>query len=110
MQKRLTTCERGKLITNFVDVNRAELLTMFAKDGDVRRSILAAIKPLVAGAMTTSEVLEREVTKEDLERLERLGKELARRGGPRLQEGLEELRRLKPEAGVTMGRALELEL
>jgi hypothetical protein len=110
MQKRLKISKRGRLITEFVDVNRAELLTMFAKDGDVRRSMLAAIRPLVAGAMTTSEVLERKVSKDDIERLERLGKELARKGGPRLQKGLEQLRRLKPDAGVTMARALEIDL
>ena len=110
MQKRLKVSKRGRLVTDFVDVNRAELLTMFAKDGDVRRSMVAAVKPLVEGAMTTSEVLERKVTRDDLERLERLGKELARKGGPGLKKGLEQLRRLKPDAGVTMAQALEIDL
>jgi len=111
MQKRLMTSERGRIITDFVDQNRAELLTLFAKDGDVRRATLAAIRPLVAGATTTTDVLERKVTAEDLERLKKLGRELSRKGGPRLQEALERLMALKPEAeGESLARALKIEL
>lgn len=110
MQKRLMTSERGRVLADFVRQNRAELLTLFAKDGDVRRASLSAIKPLVRGAVTTTEVLERNVTGEDLERLERLSRELERRAGPKLREGLERLRALKPESGMVMAKALEIDL
>jgi hypothetical protein len=111
VQQRLVTSDRGRVITRFVDQNRAELLTLFAKDGDVRRATLAAIRPLVAGATTTTDVLERKVTAKDLERLEKLGRELARKGGPRLREGLERLQALRPEAdGESLASALKIEL
>jgi hypothetical protein len=110
MQKRLKTSERGRVITDFVDHRRAELLTLFAKDGDVRRATLAAIRPLVANAATTTEVLGRKVTGQDLERLEMLGKELMRKGDPKLQESLKKLMTLKPKEGVTLAEALEIDL
>jgi hypothetical protein len=111
IQKRLMTSERGRVITDFVDQNRAELLTLLTTDGDIRRATVAAIRPLVAGATTTTDVLERAVTAEDLERLEKLGRELARKGGPRLQEALERLMALRPEAeGESLARILKIEL
>lgn len=110
MQKRLMTSERGCVITDFVNQNRAELLTLFAKNGDVRRASLSAIRPLVSGAVTTTEVLERKVTDEDLQRLERLSRELQRTAGPKLREDIEKLRALKPKSGVTIAKALEMDL
>lgn len=111
IQKRLMTSERGRVITDFVDQNRAELLTLFAKDGDVRRATLAGIKPLVSGTTTTSEVFERQVTAGDLDRLERLGRELARKGGPGLQESLKKLMELRPKGeGESLAKILKIKL
>jgi hypothetical protein len=110
MQKRLRISERGRAITDFVDQNRSELLTRFAKDGDVRRATVAAIRPLVAGATTTTEVLERTVSAEDLERLDRLSRELLRKGSPRLQKAVRRLMALRPKTrGVSLAQALEIE-
>jgi hypothetical protein len=109
MQKRLRISERGRLITDFVDQNRAELLTLFAKDGDVRRATVAALRPLVAGALTTTEVLERTLSADDLERLDRLSRELLGKGGPRLQAAVQQLVALRPKAeGLTLACALEI--
>lgn len=66
IQKRLMPHKRGRLVANFVDQYRAELLTMITRDGDIRRATVAALKPLVAGATTTTEVLERAITARDL--------------------------------------------
>jgi hypothetical protein len=111
MQKRLMANERGRVITDFVDQNRAELLTLFAKDGDVRRATLAGITPLVSGATTTSDVLERKVTARDLERLEKLGSELMRKGGPKLQAALKKLMDLRPKReGESLAGILKIEM
>ena len=109
VQKRLQTSKKGRLVADFFDQHRAELLTLFAKDGDVRRATLAAIRPLVAGAETTTDVMERVVTHEDLKRLNKAGRELMRKASPRLKETLEQLKALEPEAGVTLGSALGIE-
>jgi hypothetical protein len=111
MQKRLMTSRRGRVITDFVAQNRAELLSLFARDGDVRRAALAAIGPLVAGAKTTTDVLERRVTVGDMERLEKLGKELTRKGGPKVRSALRRLRALKPSAeGDSLAKVLKIKL
>lgn len=109
VQSRLKTSKKGCVITDFADQHRAELLTLFAKDGDVRRATLAAIRPLVAAAETTTDVMERKISREDLKRLNKMGRELMRKGSPKLKEALEQLKGLEPDAGVTLGEALEIE-
>ncbi len=111
MQKRLMASELGRAITDFVDQNRAELLSLFAKDGDVRRATVAAMRPLVAGATTTTDVLERKITAGDLERLEKLSRELSRKGGRRLRAAVKRLMTLRPkEEGASLARILKIEL
>lgn len=88
VEKRLSTSRTGRLITEFVDSHRAELVTLLAKDGDVRRATVAAFKPLLAGATTTTEVLERVFTKEDLKRLDRLAREVLSKSTGKLKRAL----------------------
>jgi len=98
VQTRLATSRSGRLITQFVDAHRAELVTLLAKDGDVRRATVAAFKPLLAGATTTTEVLQRVFTKEDLARLDRLAREVSGKAGSRLKRALAPINALKGTA------------
>jgi hypothetical protein len=98
VQKRLLTTKSGRLITDFVDTHRGELVTLLAKDGDVRRATVAAFKPLLAGATTTTEVLQRVFTKEDLARLDRLVSEVSRKAGSKLKRALRPLSALRATA------------
>jgi hypothetical protein len=98
MQRRLMATKSGRLVTDFVDAHRAELVTLLAKDGDVRRATVAAFKPLLAGATTTTEVLERVFTPQDLARLDRLVREVSRKSGASLKRALKPLTVLRSKA------------
>jgi hypothetical protein len=98
IQTRLMTSKSGRVITDFVDSQRAELVTLLAKDGDVRRATVAAFKPLLAGAMTTTEVLERVFTSQDLTRIDRLVREVSRKASPGLKRALKPLAVLRSKA------------
>lgn len=88
LQARLAATKRGRLLTDFVDEHSAELAQLLIKDGDVRRAAIAAVRPLVAGAATTTDVLERTLTPADLQRLGAFARELSRRGSKDIKRGL----------------------
>jgi hypothetical protein len=107
VQQRLMTSKRGRLVTDLVDRHRAELLTLLAKDGDVRRATVAALRPILAGATTTTDVLERELTGEDLQRLDKLAREVVSKASVELRTALEPITALKDNAeGKSMARIL----
>ena len=112
VQRRLIASRRGRVITDLVDRNRAELLTLLAKDGDVRRATVAALRPLLAGATTTTDVLERGLTAEDLDRLDKLMREVSRKSGPKLEKALKVLMALRPRVaeGKSMANILRMRL
>src|SRR5690606_36419439 len=56
VQTRLQTSGKGRVLTDAVDMHRGELLTMLAKDGDVRRAALSALRPITGKAVTTDDV------------------------------------------------------
>ena len=77
----------------------------------MRRATVGALGPLVAGAVTTTDVLDRVLTAEDVERLEALAKELSRRGSEEVQAGLKPLLRLSSRAkGKTPAQILRITL
>ncbi len=76
LQSRLSTSVRGRQITQLVDHHRGELLDLLISNGDVRRSVVAAFRPLVAGAITTSDVFNRTVTDRDIDNLQKLSVEV----------------------------------
>jgi hypothetical protein len=111
VQKRLSASRAGRAVTDFVDSQRAELLTLLAKDGDVRRATIAALRPLVMGATTTTDVLERVFTDKDLKRMDKLAREITAKASPELQETLKPLLALRGKAeGKSMARLLGLKL
>lgn len=111
LQKRLGTSRRGRIITGFVDRHRGELLNMLVKDGDIRRATVAALRPLVAGATTTTDVLERTITATDLRRLYELAREVSRRSSGKLRTTLKMLIALRSKAeGKTLANILQIKL
>jgi hypothetical protein len=111
IQALLQTSRRGRLVTNLVDAHRAELAELLLKDGDVRRATVATLRPLVAGATTSTEVLERALMPEDLKRLTALADEVARRGSPEIKKSLGPVRRLASSGeGKTPAQILGIKL
>jgi hypothetical protein len=109
VQQRLMASKRGRLLTDLVDRHRAELLTLLAKDGDVRRATVAALRPILAGATTTTDVLERELTSEDLRRLDKLAREVVPKASAELRTALEPITVLKDNAeGKSVARILSI--
>ena len=111
LHDRVATTARGRTVSRFVHKHRVELLTMLAKDGDIRRATVTAFQPLVAGATTTTDVLERVLTADDLKALARLAAEVSRKAGPMLQTGLKIVRALRDKAeGKSLARILGIQL
>lgn len=111
VQARLAGSRRGRAITAFADTSSAELASLLMTNGDLRRATVAALRPLVAGATTTTDVLSRTLTDRDLKRLDALAHELSRRGGADIKKGLRPLLALSSRAaGKTPAQVLGIEL
>ncbi|MCD4724661.1 MAG: hypothetical protein K8R63_07435, partial [Bacteroidales bacterium] len=96
---------------NFVDSNRAMLLDLIARDGDVRRATVSALRPILAGAETTTDVLGRVLMKNDLIRLKKLAKEVSRKGDRKLQIAMKPIIALSTKAeGKSLADILQIKL
>lgn len=69
VQRRLRDSATGRQIVAFVDRHSAELLSMLLTNGDVRRSGVAALRPILRGAITTDIVFAHILDSKDLERV-----------------------------------------
>ncbi|MFW6195442.1 MAG: hypothetical protein ACOC5M_02860 [Chloroflexota bacterium] len=94
LQGRLLESRRGRALVRFVNRHRDELLTLVVRHGDTRRSMVAALRPLLAGAVITSEILDRRLDSGDIEGLERLGRVLDTAGSEQLSRSIQVLRRM----------------
>lgn len=111
IQKRLLTSKRGRVLTDFVSKNRAQLLTLLAKDGDIRRATVDALRPILVGATTTTDVLDRAFTQEDLKRLDKLAREIHSKCDRNFQTALKVLISLRSKAeGKTLAEILQIKL
>lgn len=111
LRRRLEGGPAGRTLTGFYDRNQAELLGLISREGDIRRAVAAALRPLVAGAVTTTDVLERILTDEDLAAFDRLGRELERLASDRLKKAIGPLRALRQQAaGKSFADVLGLEV
>jgi hypothetical protein len=109
LQARIMTSVRGRGVVSFITQHRGELLTLMVKDGDTRRAMVAALRPLLVGAITTDDVLARRLTTDDVHRLERLGQVVSGKGSESLQRSIEVLHRLLDgAAGRSLFEILEL--
>jgi hypothetical protein len=84
---------------------------LLAFDGDVRRATVAAFRPFVVGATTTTDVLERVLTAEDLRRLDKLAQEVLRKSDPGLTSAFKLVMALRPEAeGKSVAEILRIQV
>ncbi|NEP10326.1 MAG: hypothetical protein F6K14_08910 [Symploca sp. SIO2C1] len=91
VQARLSTSRRGRMITDFVDQFRGEILTLLIRDGDVRRSSIDLLRPILRGAVTTDDVLQHEISNTDAIRLDKLARSLERKSSSLLCKRLRSL-------------------
>ncbi|MCG8466777.1 MAG: hypothetical protein MJB57_01010 [Gemmatimonadetes bacterium] len=98
VEARVRTTPKGRRVGSFVDRNRGELFRLLLHDGDVRRATTAALRPIVAGAVTTTDVLERVLTPEDLDALDKVRRELESKGSDGLKQSLKPLDSLRTGA------------
>lgn len=70
VQQQLRSSKTGCDIVDFVNRHRAELLSMLLMKGDVRRSVVQALRAILRGATTTDDVFEHILCAEDLKRIE----------------------------------------
>lgn len=109
VQTRLQSSKRGRTLTEFVDLHRHELLTLLAKDGDVRRATTAAFRPVLAGAVTTGDVLERMFTDEDVRQLMKLAEQVRSAASPELAKALRPLLDMASNAeGKSLAQVLRM--
>lgn len=110
VQARLRETGKGRRLTDAVDTHRGELLTLLAKDGDVRRATVAALRPATRGAVTTDDVLRTVVTDDVLARAERLATTVSRKASPALQAVVSDLQGLVDDArGATLAEIFDLQ-
>lgn len=108
VQSRLRNSDTGRRIVELVDRHRAELLSMLLTKGDVRRSVVAALRPILRGALTTDGVFAHVIGTEDLERVDRAIEAATRLGSEDLASGIRSLRKtLDGRAGESIGGVIE---
>lgn len=109
LQKRLTTSPRGRGLLAFIDRHRSELLTLVVKDGDTRRAMAAALRPILVGADTTSDLLRRNLTEADIGGLEKLATVAASKASREFNKSLKAVRALFKDAkDKSLAEALEI--
>lgn len=110
VQTRLRTTRTGRKLTDAVDVHRGELLSLLTRNGDVRRSAVAALRPLTRGAVTTSDVFRRIITEDDIDRFERLADAVGHAAKEDLANIVDDLRALTRGArGKTLGELFDID-
>ncbi len=109
LQARLLNTMRGRSLITFINRHRAELTTLMVKDGDTRRALAAAFRPLVEGATTTTDVLRHKLSAEELRRIDKLADVLSDKGSGRLKKSLKPMRELLEKAkGKSLDEVFEL--
>ncbi len=84
LQTRLDGSGSGRQLNTLVSAHRAALTELMIRNGDVRRAAVAAIGPILSGAVTTSDVLSRRICAQDVKRLQKLIHEIERSGDKKL--------------------------
>ncbi len=88
LQKRFLTSQRGRGVIGFINRHRSELATLVVNDGETRRAIVSALRPILVGASTTTDVLEHKLTEVEVEQLNELIQVWDSRGGASLRKSL----------------------
>jgi hypothetical protein len=109
LRKRVLTSQRGRGLMKFIDLHRNELSRLIMRDGDTRRALIAALRPIFRGAITTTDVLEHRMTEDDIARLDKLGAVVAGKGSDPMRESLKVLQGLLGKGkGRTVAEILKI--
>ncbi len=107
LQKRIITGTRGRGLIRFVNRHRSELMALVVQDGDARRAIVAALRPILAGAITTDDVLAHRLSASETARLHALVALGDSKGSAELRKSLRVLAEmLDGAAGRSVGEVL----
>jgi hypothetical protein len=93
VQRRLRDSETGRQIVAFVDRHRAELLSLLLTRGEVRRSAVAALRPVLRGATTTDRLFAHVLGADDQARFALALDTAADSGSKKLAADIRRLRR-----------------
>jgi hypothetical protein len=111
LQKRLLTSHRGRGIISLINRHRSELMTLLVHDGDTRRSLVSALRPILVGAITTTDVLEHRLTEGEVRQLRKLINVGNRTGSASLRKSLKSIQGLLDGApGQTLAEVLGIKL
>ncbi|MGI9551195.1 MAG: hypothetical protein ACR2MT_08355 [Aurantibacter sp.] len=98
IQDQLRATNRGRKVVSIVNDYRHELLTLLAKDNDIRRVTTLAVSSLAEGTTTSSEFMEKKISKNDIANFERLLKEVGKKGGRKLKVSVDFMKTLLKNA------------
>lgn len=88
LQKRFLTSQRGRGVIGFINRHRNELTTLVVNDGEAQRAIVSALRPILVGASTTTDVLEHKLTEFEVDQLNELINVWDSRGSASLRKSL----------------------
>lgn len=111
LQKRFLTSQRGRGVIGFINRHRSELATLVVNDGETRRAIVSALRPILVGAVTTTDVLEHKLNKVEVEQLNELIQVWNSRGSASLRKSLKVFQALLDGAtGRTLAEILGIKM
>ncbi len=96
-EKQLMQTQRGRDIVRAMHTNRVAIVNML-RSRDGLRAFAAAMGPMIKGAITTDDVLDRRITKKDIKRFDRLLK-VVDRVQPELRRSFQFAEELAHDAG-----------
>ena len=88
LQKRFLTSQRGRGVMGFINRHRSELTTLVVNDGEAQGAIVSALRPILVGASTTTDVLEHKLAEFEVEQLNELINVWNSRGSASLRKSL----------------------
>jgi hypothetical protein len=101
VQARLMETKAGRMISDFVYMNRGELMQMLVSNGDVRRTAIHALRPVPRNTITVDQLFDRQLTKDDVSRLELLADTTVKSASGKLRAALRPMRTLLKKADGT---------
>lgn len=111
LQKRFLRSHRCRGVIAFINRHRSELMTLVVTDGDMRRAMVAALRPILLGAITTTDVLKRRLSGHDIERLNKLIEVGNSKGSPSFRKSLKVLHALLDGGeGRSLNEILEIKV
>ena len=98
VQARLKRTKRGKVLVDMLQKHRAEALTLLIRSGDVRRSAIHALTPILRGTVTLDQLFATKLSKDDCKRIKLFVNAVRNHGSKALRAETKTLRKLLKDA------------